>query len=47
MTSALTTNFDPDFEKIPSVKSALYYEVKHMNRRERIVRDMHVRLCNT
>lgn len=42
MSSNLTMNFDPETEKIPSVKSALYYEVKHMDRRERIVRDMHV-----
>ncbi|XP_052213965.1 uncharacterized protein LOC127832502 [Dreissena polymorpha] len=41
MTSALTMNFDPETEKIPSVKSALYYEVKHLDRREKIVRDLH------
>ncbi|KAL4221840.1 hypothetical protein ACF0H5_020094 [Mactra antiquata] len=41
VTSSLTMNFDPEKEKIPSVKSALYFEVKHLNRRERIVQDMH------
>ncbi|WAR13742.1 VAC8-like protein [Mya arenaria] len=44
MSSSLTMNFDPEREKIPSVKSALYYEVKHLNRRERIVQDLHALL---
>lgn len=41
MSSSLTMNFDPEKEKIPSVKSALYYEIRHFNWRERLVRDKH------
>ncbi|XP_045163424.1 uncharacterized protein LOC123527809 [Mercenaria mercenaria] len=44
ISSSLTTNFDPEKEKIPSVKSALYYEIRHLNWRERLVRDMHTLL---
>lgn len=40
LTSNMTLNFDPGTEKIPTVKSALYYEVKHMNRREWLLMNM-------
>ena len=43
LTSNMTLNFDPGTEKIPTVKSALYYEVKHMNRREWLLMNMNVR----
>ena len=42
LTSNMTLNFDPGTEKIPTVKSALYYEVKHMNRREWLLMNMNV-----
>ena len=38
----MTLNFDPGSEKIPTVKSALYYEVKLMDRREALLKNMNV-----
>lgn len=40
LSSNMTLNFDLGREKIPTVKSALYYEVKHMNRREWLLMNM-------
>ena len=42
----MTLNFDPGSEKIPTVKSALYYEVKLMDRREALLKNMNVSILH-